>query len=268
MAELICQRCGSSNPVNSEYLVFCHSCGKRLKGTFTEWKKEHQDGSFSDYKEQLVRKSASGQSRKQSSNNAPFKKVIWAAAVLLIVGAGAWMFTKGPSLTGNGLRLTPGEMLNTPWKRYTCGRFGLSVELPGKLDKETVADEPDAETEKYVFHPSKGFQATLVSVKHRNKVTGLETLATEAVNAVMNQPGVSGVRYEVAPFQAGDIPGLLIRGALERDGVREIFYTALFVKSLNTWEVQLRHLYGDENGAEAVTRVLDSVEINYFGTPV
>lgn len=268
MAELVCQHCGSPNQVNSEYLVFCHACGKRLRGTFTEWKKDHHDGSFSEYKAHLQKQSHLVAGNTSFVRPKSGKKVLWFVAGFLIAAAGVVILTRGTAFTGSGLRLTPSEMLKSPWKRYTCGRFGLSVELPGKMDKETVANEGDTQTEQYTFHPPNGFQATLTSVKHTEKVTGLETLATETLNSIMNQPGVAGVRYEVAPIQTGDIPGILVQGTLERDGVGEIFYAALFVKSLNTWKVHIRHLAGDENGAQAADRILDSVEINYFGTHV
>jgi hypothetical protein len=268
--ELICQNCHTPNQVHSEYLVFCQGCGKKLKGTFAEWKKQNLGGTFVQYTDHLnetekQRKSAAASAGSGKSLKGKMKGMALLLTALLL---GGYFIYRNYSPAAGGLRLTPGNVMEKQWKRYTCGRFGLSVELPGKLVNARASGKDQQETEAYSYSPEKGFQADLISIRYKDKTIGIEEAVNEAVNTVLNQPGVTGVKYEVIPFTNGDIPGLLVRGTLEREGIREVFYSAVYVKTVNVWQVHLRHLWGDETGAEAASRVLESVEINYFGTPI
>ncbi|MES2514187.1 MAG: hypothetical protein V4580_08575 [Bacteroidota bacterium] len=46
---LICDNCQHKNPVNSERMVFCKGCDKKLANNYLDWKKSKFDSSFESY---------------------------------------------------------------------------------------------------------------------------------------------------------------------------------------------------------------------------
>ncbi|HEX5002108.1 MAG TPA: hypothetical protein VFW78_06405 [Bacteroidia bacterium] len=273
MAQLVCTHCGFANEVRSEYLILCNNCGKKLGGTFNEWKKEHPGKSFNAYKEYLdaehLKIQAETEGGKVREKNAGIAGTI-TTVVLIVVLVGAYLYRSNRlSFFSQTVGTTPSSILKGEWKRYTCGRFGLSVMLPGKM-KEIKESEAEAGTETESFHydSGSGLEGTFRAQNHNIVTTDLETAVNRAVNRIVNKPGVSDVNYNAAPVSSGDLQGLLIEGTFNEEGYMMSFYCAVYVKTSLEWEVTVRHLKGDENGAEAAQRILDSVEINYFGSSV
>jgi hypothetical protein len=50
MSRIICHHCGFANPIKSEFMTFCESCGKKLPDNFQDWRKFNPGKSFNDYK--------------------------------------------------------------------------------------------------------------------------------------------------------------------------------------------------------------------------
>jgi len=273
LAQLLCTNCGFANEVRSEYLILCDNCGKKLSGTFNEWKKEHPGKSFSDFKEYLESQNLQIQVEKQvgkvRKKNAGIAGVL-TATILVVLLAGGYLYrTNRFNFFSGTIRTTPASILNDDWKRYTCGRFGLSVMLPGKMKEiKESGSESGTEVEAFQYDSGGGFEAIFRAQNHNNVTTDLETAATRAVSRIVSRPGVSDVNYNAAPVSSGDLQGLLIEGTFSEEGHVMSFYCAVYVKTALEWEVAIQHLKGDENGVEASERVLNSVEINYFGSAV
>ncbi|MES2567020.1 MAG: hypothetical protein V4565_09155 [Bacteroidota bacterium] len=49
MNYLECNHCNFNNPINSERMVFCKECGKKINNNYTDWKKTKFDSSFQTY---------------------------------------------------------------------------------------------------------------------------------------------------------------------------------------------------------------------------
>ena len=50
---LICDNCQHKNTVNSERMIFCKGCNKKLSNNYLDWKKTKFNSSFETYVEQL-----------------------------------------------------------------------------------------------------------------------------------------------------------------------------------------------------------------------
>lgn len=51
MFYLKCKNCGHLNEVQSEYLIFCSSCDKKLDDNYSDWKKRNPDKTLDDFKQ-------------------------------------------------------------------------------------------------------------------------------------------------------------------------------------------------------------------------
>lgn len=49
MFNLQCENCGHFNPVNSEYIVFCEQCNKKIANNFKDWQKRNPDKNIDDF---------------------------------------------------------------------------------------------------------------------------------------------------------------------------------------------------------------------------
>ena len=49
MNYLICNYCQYNNPINSERIVFCKKCNKKLENNFIDWRKSKMDNSFDTF---------------------------------------------------------------------------------------------------------------------------------------------------------------------------------------------------------------------------
>jgi hypothetical protein len=267
--ELICTYCGTANDLHSEYLVLCAGCGKKLKGSFPEWKKNNKSGTFRDYLNQLAAIGEQKNKQKSAEVKTQSRARIagWATAIFLIaILISGYLYFSGSWKPGStSVYATPGQVLNDEWSRYTGSRFGLSVELPAP--PEEMEGNGTNKEEHFTYHPKKGFTVTLTGRQSAVSMD-LEKVATEALNEIMNGMGISNVKYQTAPIMAGDIPGLVLFGTLEEHGTVLDFRCAVFVKSVNSWLVIVKSLNGDPVGTECAERVMESIEINYFGSPV
>ena len=50
---LICDNCQHENAVNSERIIFCKGCDKKLSNNYLDWKKSKFNSSFETYVDQL-----------------------------------------------------------------------------------------------------------------------------------------------------------------------------------------------------------------------
>jgi hypothetical protein len=44
-----CTKCGNFNKINSQHLLFCHKCKKRLDNNYLVWREKHQNNSFEKF---------------------------------------------------------------------------------------------------------------------------------------------------------------------------------------------------------------------------
>lgn len=272
MAELICTYCGTSNTVHSEYLILCGGCGKKLKGSFQEWKTTHPAGTFQQYLDQLTAAGEAEQKSRvvQSITRSRARIAGWTTAIVLLAAMTlGYLYVSGIWQPGkSSMYATSREVLEREWTRYTCGQFGLSVELPGKPVKVTEEESQGVEKEQFIYHPEKGFQAELTGLRMTGKQLDLENATNQLISRIAGIPGVSNVKFQAAPLMSDQIPGVLLTGTLDEDGSSLDFHCAVFVRSANSWSVVVRHLSGDPVGAECAEKLIDSIEINYFASPV
>lgn len=153
MDYLICDFCGSSNEVKSEYLTFCNNCEKKLPNNFSEWQKDHPDKSFEQYKTAVCQHSII---RWEAEPVLPIKRkpTPWKYALLFtllaIVGMGIFWTINEEYYPTEEIQewATKNINFNKPeielWNSFTFHEGNFEMKFPSKPDKITEQTETAA----------------------------------------------------------------------------------------------------------------------------
>lgn len=151
MNYLVCDNCQHKNAVNSERLVFCKQCQKKLSNNYLDWKKSKFNSSFETYvdglkyyndsipaKSLLEEKTEKKKSIFKTSLSFPSKKtVIFIASVfiqLLLVGIITQNDSETKTTIGRDSHISPASnyFSEVKWGNYSITQT-LSLSLPFEL---------------------------------------------------------------------------------------------------------------------------------------
>jgi hypothetical protein len=150
---LICDNCQHKNAVNSERMVFCKGCNKKLSNNYLDWKKTKFNSSFETYVEQLndyndsiplktisEEKTKNKKSIFKTSLSSPSKKsVIFITSVLIQLLLVALLTQNQNTLYSNNQKKPEANYLNNvKWGNYSITQ-NLALTLPFELkESESV----------------------------------------------------------------------------------------------------------------------------------
>ena len=150
---LICDNCQHKNTVNSERMVFCKGCNKKLSNNYLDWKKTKFNSSFETYVEQLndyndsiPLKTISEENTKNKKSifktalSSPSKKsVIFITSVLIQLLLVALLTQNQNTLYSNNQKKPEANYLNNvKWGNYSITQ-NLALTLPFELkESESV----------------------------------------------------------------------------------------------------------------------------------
>lgn len=268
MHYLKCNNCGHFNELQSEFLVFCSKCNKKLDNNFSNWKKWNPDKSFEDFKQQVCL--SDSEIQHLSIGQKPKSKKLKYIIVTVLTIAFFYMVGKYGGEVVSGIILsesTSEEILNQEWVKETYGSFGLSVETPSKMVEEVIP--LDDEVLEYIdvmdnFDYSKGwgFKVLVSSIKYKPVVgeANLKGAADGSVNEMKNQIDVTNFSYTEDSLIIDGIKGLIQRGNYRKNETEIEFINTVFAKGLLFWQVMVAYQTNDDNGRVAAERVIESIE--------
>ena len=150
---LICDNCQHKNTVNSERMVFCKGCNKKLSNNYLDWKKTKFNSSFETYVEQLndyndsiPLKTISEENTKNKKSifktalSSPSKKsVIFITSVLIqLLLVGLLTQNQNTLYSNNQKKPEANYLNNVKWGNYSITQ-NLALTLPFELkESESV----------------------------------------------------------------------------------------------------------------------------------
>ena len=150
---LICDNCQHKNTVNSERMVFCKGCNKKLSNNYLDWKKTKFNSSFETYVEQLneyndsiLLKIISEENTKNKKSifktalSSPSKKsVIFITSVLIqLLLVGLLTQNQNTLYSNNQKKPEANYLNNVKWGNYSITQ-NLALTLPFELkESESV----------------------------------------------------------------------------------------------------------------------------------
>ena len=271
MHYLKCNHCGYLNPVKSEFMVFCNSCGKKIHNNYKDWQKSNPRKTFSDYKELVcVSEEQMAEIREQQkpTKNGYILPVIIISLLLAIV---ILLFVSRISLRNLPKLIltekTDNEVLEKKWLRANWGDQGLFLETPDSLTPVMLPLPPEVEKlieEKSHFqYNKKGFKLFVNSFKYKPVIDSANLLNAGygAIMKMKQQQGVTELNYDQEKIEINGIPGILQKGSYKMLGIENIFMNVIFVQKLNMWQITAVHQKEDKIGEIAAKRIIDSIEI-------
>ena len=268
MYYLKCNHCGHLNEVNSEYMVFCTNCKKKIENNYSNWKKKNQDKTLDEFKKLICISDEDIQTATSKSKNPKKTLVYWITFISVSV-----IFTFVGRNAVDSLRQiistekTPQELLEAEWFKETF-ELGITIEVPLKLTKSEL---PIPEEVKEVIdqmysygYESKNSLTILVNSIKYNPIIGgsdLQGAANGSINEMKMQKGVTDFNYSEDSFEKSNIPGFLHRGNFKLEGIAAEFVNVGFAKDLNLWQVVIIFPEGDEVGRIIANRIVESVEL-------
>lgn len=150
---LICDNCQHKNTVNSERMIFCKGCNKKLSNNYLDWKKTKFNSSFETYVEQLndyndsiPLKTISEENTKNKKSifktalSSPSKKsVIFITSVLIqLLLVGLLTQNQNTLYSNNQKKPEANYLNNVKWGNYSITQ-NLALTLPFELkESESV----------------------------------------------------------------------------------------------------------------------------------
>lgn len=274
MHYLKCKHCGHLNEVQTEYLIFCSNCNKKLDNNFRDWNKRNPEKTLNDFRQLMCVSDTDLQDTTKNKKSRPkgLKFLIGFAVIFALFyvighfgGESIIKFIKSEK--------TSKEVLDQKWIKHTYGSFGLTVETPMKMTKgelpipeniKQVIDQMDV----YNYTSAKGFQVMINSIKYNPAIgqTNLQGAADGSVNEMKKQKGVTDFNYSEDHIFKNDIPGFIQQGTYKHNGIEVEFVNTIFSKGLILWQVLAAYQTTDEVGRRAAQRVIESIEINETDT--
>jgi hypothetical protein len=275
---LICDTCQHKNPVNSERIIFCKKCDKKLANNYLDWKKSKFDSSFESYiskettengeimtDEKGIQKKESIFKRPKSlliSNTIPEVKIFLGATVILI--ALFFILTSTSINTGNSAKVeTSAYLSEVKWGTYPITQT-LSLSVPFEL-KESESVLPG-----YMHHyienaksqKSESSNSFSVTVEKMN-FDAMHTIQNAdfiAVNdAYMKSPGVDILKDEGLHTMIKGYKTYVEHGSYVKEGNEYLYENYTLTKGTEGVKIILSYLKNDHllcQYADIVTKSL------------
>ncbi|MET3880898.1 zinc ribbon domain-containing protein [Chitinophaga sp. OAE865] len=274
MKYLHCDNCGHPNPLTSEYLTFCDTCGKKLPHSFTSWQKQHPMATFPEYCHSV------GVSLKEKTNTGPLywikhqlqtankgKIILFFSLVFILVAVTGSLFGKRAMFTFLYPKVSPSSLYST-WHTATIGRQALEISTPVKL---WVHDQPLEEEDAKVIEYAKTYSnedggGIRIAVNMFSYISNVANSLEEAVAASHKSMQLKETATEMdcksVPVLISGMQGVLEEGNyLYKGGIRLAFCNLVMIKGSNRWQIQINYREDDPVGRQVAQRVLKSVKI-------
>ena len=152
------------------------------------------------------------------------------------------------------------------WQRYTPGKTGISVELPGK--PEPMPLELPADVKKEVSSMENhmlftgDFFVVVSKVTYSTMHVNLQGAADGAVQRVQQTPGYQGKSFTQKPFKMGSLSAIYIHGEYNVGGDPVVHHQIVVAKEKMLWQVVITYDARRAERAADARRILDSVSIS------
>jgi len=267
MYYLKCNSCGHLNKIESETVLFCSKCNKKLENNFRDWHSRNSDKSFEDYKK-LVCISEQEIQTENKKTSKPKSLKYWIGftiAFAIFYAVGQIGGEKLVSLFKS--EKTSQEVLSQKWIKEMYGN-GLTVETP-VIMTETEVNLPDQVKElveeiiMFKYISAKGFKVFITTGIYKPVIQegNLQGAANGSVNEIKMQKGVTDFEYTEEKIVLNEIDGIKQTGSFKMNGTKYEFFNKIFVKGLNMWQVMTGYQVDDEVGRIAAKKVIESIEI-------
>jgi hypothetical protein len=273
MHYLKCNSCGHLNKIESETLLFCSKCNKKLENNFRDWHIRNSDKSFEDFKKLVCINELEIPTEKSGNKwTNPKSLKYWIGFVVAFA-----VFYAVGQIGGEKLvslfksEKTSHEVLSQNWIREKYGNFGLIVETP-VIMTEVELTLPDFvkeiidETSAFQYFSAKGFKVFIQSIKYKIIIAekNLQDGANGSVNEMKMQKGVTNFDYKEEKIVLNAIPGIKQIGSFKQNGIQIEFINTMYGEGYNMWQVTVAYQSDDEVGKIAAKKVIESVEIESF----
>lgn len=271
MDYLKCTQCGYLNEVDDINLSTCKGCNKKLDNNFLDWQTNNPDKTYEDFKRlnfisdnqsQMINESAS--IKKKKRNNSTFATVVIIILCLFLSQIGKKII----GCFNNEKRSK--QVLAQQWVITTNDDYGFSIETPTPLIKTELPDS-DAIRKQISKRINKMISLVLddkIFVYVFNAIfhpsIGSLNFQTEVDNAIYSMKmikGVSNVVYSGQAIYKGNIPGVLLTGSFNLDGIKFEFSQIIFLSRLYEWQIHLSYRANDDLGRLTAKRIIDSIRI-------
>lgn len=152
MYYLRCNHCGHLNEVNSESLLFCSNCNKKITNNFGNWHQQNPEKNFNDYKlEQCINSDVPKQTESNEvdkpKTNGRLMLILSLLVVVLLLG-GFWATRFIPKNVEKITGFTPSEIKflssdTTKWTPFTCSEGNFTAFFPGVPQKSSTMNHTD-----------------------------------------------------------------------------------------------------------------------------
>jgi|GEM_PF-3621499 len=152
------------------------------------------------------------------------------------------------------------------WQRYTPGKTGISVELPGKpepmpLDLPADVKKEVSSMENHMLFTG-DFFVVVSKVTYSSAQVNLQGAADGAVQRVQQTPGYQGKSFTQKPFKMGSIFAIYIHGEYSVSGDPVVHHQIVAAKDKTLWQVVITYDGHRAERAADARRILDSVSIS------
>jgi len=282
---LICDNCQHKNTVNSERIVFCKNCDKKLENNYLDWKKTKFNSSFETYvgelneynenlQENIILKDPIQKKKPlfKSSISSPSKtSLIFIASVFIqILIAAIIMQSNENSVTTVGRKtayqatsISSNYLSDVKWGTYPITQT-LSLSLPFEL-KETSSILP-VYMENYISNhkstkaeSSNSFSVTIEQMDFDEyyKIPDADLIAVN--DAYMKSPGVELLKDEALRTEINGYKTFVEHGSYMKDGNEYLYENYTLTKGSEGVKIILSYLKHDKllsKYADIVTKSL------------
>lgn len=266
-----CTRCGHLNPLRTEYLTLCESCGRKLENNFPDWQKNHPGKSVVDFQKEIciTDPETSGIQTSKRSEKKIFGRsfLFWIAAVICGLLAGTWLFY--PDKEDLFIRKNlPESVLSSDWIWHNTGQPPMIVNLPGKPDKQKT-DIPAAliefteQSESYLYRPSASLS---VIIDYYRFKPGIAPDPEPVAHAVMKQMAekneIRFVSYDESQIMYLSARGINLEGAFHERGKLKQYRFVIYTYRNAAYIVRAVYRNSDATSVKTAEKIIDSVEID------
>jgi hypothetical protein len=266
-----CTHCSFSNPLKSEYVLFCEQCGEKLENTFQDWKIKHPGKSFEEYCTLECNQDPgiplNATSLRPKRKYPLFYYVLATCLVLGIVYFGGRFTARKLAPYLQRIQATS-ITSNSKWERQICGTSGLSVESPVRLMKtlEKLPEEVDAKIDTiqiYACVTSGGFSLYLKSITFIPSFPVFRESALKSTIAeIQYMSGVTELNYTKQKTKIRAKEGMFAEGTYLFKKEYMGFKNIVLVDDNRLWQVMVKYHASDSLETQAAKRIVRSIDLH------
>lgn len=267
---LKCNNCGSLNEVESENLLFCQNCNKKLDNNFRDWQARNPEKKFDEFKTLICVSESEVNNNPIVKKNQPKKIKYWIGfAVAFTISTIIGQFFGDKIIEFIKFGKTPKSILEQKWIIEEYGQDGLIVETPFKLNS-TQLHLPDNvkalidNCTSNMTSTSKGMMIMINCIRYKPEagMLNLQGAANGSIAEMKMQQGVSDFDYSENYIYIDDIPGFMQKGTFKKDKIQMEFINSGFANGLVFYQIMVGYISDDIVAKQIAERVIKSIKIS------